>query len=419
MEINRSDVAYPRRGPSCLLILTLLGVMAIGAFLFSQRQFIATNVLPQPTPTPTQSPANLAVSAALHVRDGELDLAIDKYQEVVRIKPEVRYYIELIRLLGEAEQPERALELVEEALELAPDDSAVYEAAAGAHLAYGDALRAEGDNVGSRREYAAASEMGDAAADLNPRNVLGKAYMAAGLVRADIANWQRAGLIARDAQQQMEDFVAAGEMSPNDDAIPLVLYHTAEVITIAGQYNEAALLLERALDLKPDFTAASIDLAYIMFNVEQQNITAIRRLEEALEENPNDAVLLDTLAQFNIIGTGDYAAAEQYAKRAVEANPDMLRAHARLAHAYFKNSNYPSAIEELIIATDGYGEPNSTTSFYFALLGLALYFEDAENCAEAEPILRSALEVSIENSPGYLNAEEGLRLCREAGFASP
>jgi tetratricopeptide (TPR) repeat protein len=261
--------------------------------------------------------------------------------------------------------------------------------------------------------------MGEASADLDPSNILAKAYTAAGLVRADIANWQVAGLIVRDAQQQMEDQIASGEMSRDDDDIPLVLYHTAEVITVAGQYSEAALLLERAIELKPDFTAARIDLAYIMFNVEQQNITAIRLLEQALEEKPNDAVLLDTLAQFNIIGTGDYAAAEEYARRAVEQNPDMLRAHARLAHAYFKNFNYPSAIEELRIATAGYGEPDTTTSFYFALLGLALYFQDTANCAEAEPILQAAFEASVENSPGWLNAQEGLRLCREAGFASP
>ncbi len=419
MEIRRTPPRYPRRGPSCLGILIFIGVFGLGFFLFRNRQMIAENVLPQPTPTPTQSPANLAVSAALHVRDGELTQAIEKYQEVIQIQPEIRYYIELIRLLGEAERTAEALDLVEQALEIAPNDAAVYEAAAGAHLAHGDYLQSIGDNVGARREYGFAAERGEASADLDPSNSLAKAYMAAGLVREDIANWQVAGVFVRDAQQQIEDQVAAGTLSRNDADIPLVLYHTAEVITVAGQYSEAALLLEQAIDLKPDYTAASIDLAYIMFNVEQQNITAIRLLERALEENPNDAVLLDTLAQFNIIGTGDFAAAEEYARRAVEQNPEMLRAHARLAHAYFKNFNYPSAIEELRIATDGYKEPDATTSFYFALLGLALYFEDTANCTEAEPILRAAFEASVENSPGWLNAEEGLRLCREAGFASP
>ncbi len=390
-----------------------------GFFLFRNRQVIAENVLPQPTPTPTQSPANLAVSAALHVRDGELDQAIVKYREVIRIKPEIRYYIELIRLLGEAEQPDEALTLVDEALELAPNDAEVYEAAAGAYLAYGDYLSSIGNNAGARREYASAAEMGEASADIDPNNVLAKAYMAAGLVRADIANWQTAGIIVRDAQQQMEDQIADGRIARSDPDVPLVLYHTAEVITLAGQYSESAVLLEQAIDLKPDFTQASIDLAYIMFNVEQQNITAIRLLEDALEEKPNDAVLLDTLAQFSIIGTGDFAAAEEYARRAVELKPDMIRAHARLAHAYFKNFNYPKAIEELRIATEGYREPDATTSFYFALLGLALYYEDTKNCAEAEPILQAALDASYENSPGWFNAKDGLELCREAGFASP
>ena len=417
MIIDRRPPRHPRSGPSCLLLVLVFVAGGILVYLMQNRERITDAVRPIPTPTPTQSPGNMALRARLYERDGEYTEAIETWEQVIAIEQDnVGYYIALIDLLVQNGEPARALELADQALDYAPDSDRVYEVKAAAHLKNGERISALGDPGEAGFEYARAVDAGRAATKLNPNNIRGLSYTASGLIRQDFDNIFDALLISGDAIQKMDDLILDGALTAPD---PVVLYYAAEVQTNNGAYDEAFRLLEQATALKPDYLDAQIDIAYILFNVMNENLAGILRLETTLDEYHSDnPLLLDTLAQFHLIA-GNYADAERYARLAVEQNPELLRAHARLGHAYFKNSNFPEAINELRVATDGYGEPTANTSFYFAVYGLALYYENTANCDQAVPIFQSALDVSLINSPGEFNAQEGLELCRQVELSQP
>ena len=182
MEIRSRPVRRRQRGPSCLLIVLFLVFLSGAGYAFANRNEVRSALLPAPTPTPTQSPANLVLRARLFIRDGELDNAISVYEQVLEIVPnDVRNYISLIDLLVQRGDAARALELAEQAVELAPDNDAVWTAKAAAHIAYAVALGNQAQENGA--EYARAVEAGRAATRLNPNNARAYAYTAGGLIR--------------------------------------------------------------------------------------------------------------------------------------------------------------------------------------------------------------------------------------------
>jgi tetratricopeptide (TPR) repeat protein len=89
-----------------------------------------------------------------------------------------------------------------------------------------------------------------------------------------------------------------------------------------------------------------------------------------------------------------------------------VRAHAHLGAAFYRNLNYASAIPELELAVERYGDITVANSTYFNMLGLAYYFKGEENCDQAVELFRRVLEVI----PEEVNAEEGLELCRAAAL---
>ncbi|HFC11716.1 MAG TPA: tetratricopeptide repeat protein [Anaerolineae bacterium] len=405
---------YHKRGPSCFLIIIVFLLMGIAFYLFNNRNEIKAAIVPAPTLTPTQSPANLVLRAQLYVRDGEFDNAIASYEDVIKIAPDrIDNYIRLIDLLVQVGNPERALELADQALAIDEGNDQLYTVKAASHLRNGDRLAENSENPDT--EYARAVEAARAATRLNSQNARAHAYIAAGLVREDISLVNQALVSAQEALDITE---RDAREDPTRKLDKVVLYHYAEVQSAAGYYDIAQERLSQAFDIDKNYLDARMELARIYFFYRKNNAGAIDLLETATENNPNNADLFDTLAYFEIVA-GYYDKAEEYARRAVNANPDMVRAHAHLGWAYFKNSNYPLAIDALKAATEQYGEPNADTAFYFALLGLATYFEDAADCTEAIPILQSALAVSAPNSPAEINAQVGLDDCRDFELNQP
>jgi tetratricopeptide (TPR) repeat protein len=109
---------------------------------------------------------------------------------------------------------------------------------------------------------------------------------------------------------------------------------------------------------------------------------------------------------------GEYPTAEENLSKAVELDPDMVRGHAHLGAAYYRNLNYDSAIPELEMAVDRYKEVTVANSTYFNMLGLAYYFKNAQDCDKAVPLFEQVLETMPEEG----NAIEGLELCRAAAL---
>ncbi|NLF66225.1 MAG: hypothetical protein GX579_16665, partial [Chloroflexi bacterium] len=120
MIIERRPPRYPRRGPSCQLMLVVLAALVVLAYLIINREEVVTAIVPTPTPEPTRSAAEFATSAALYQRDAEYARAVEAYEKALALDPNnLRYYLDLIALLTTMGRAEEALERAEQAKVLA------------------------------------------------------------------------------------------------------------------------------------------------------------------------------------------------------------------------------------------------------------------------------------------------------------
>ena len=111
---------------------------------------------------------------------------------------------------------------------------------------------------------------------------------------------------------------------------------------------------------------------------------------------------------------GEYPTAEENLVKAVELDPDMVRAHAHLGAAYYRNLNYDKAVPELEEAVSKYQDVTVANSTYFNMLGLAYYFRDVEQCVQAIALFQKVLTAI----PEEVNALEGIELCQAAAIGA-
>ena len=89
----------------------------------------------------------------------------------------------VINLLLTTTRPEEALKWAEQAVILAPDNSGVWSALAGAYLANGSRLEATGDPASADLAYAEAVRAARASIDINPSNAVAFATVAGALAQ--------------------------------------------------------------------------------------------------------------------------------------------------------------------------------------------------------------------------------------------
>lgn len=405
MEINRTPPRYPRRGPSCLLVLFVLFGISVGLFVITRAEEVRDTIIPTPTPEPTRSAAEHALLADLSERDRDFQQAVEHYQTAIRLdasRPE--FYIRLISLQVRIGEPEAALEAAEQATVLAPNDDAVWQSVAAAYLANGDRLNDLGDRVGANLQYAQAVQAAERAIDLNPDNATARAYQAGGLVlQGDPEKYVR-------AQEAAE---IALLIQPND---PVARLYMAEVMTNEGFYLAAREQYLAGIQADPDFVDLHLGLAYNYFGTGDVS-EAILAFESALAVDPENAAAYDGLA-YMYLQLGEDVLAEENAKIAVELNPDVARSHGRLGEAHFRRSNYPEAIDELEIAVDMYQTPTILNARFFNMLATAYYFTDPDLCPRAVPLFEQVLELPVSGTLLEESALEGMELCRLAAIES-
>ncbi len=398
MIIQRRSPKYPRRGPSCLLVLVVIAVGVLGVYVISNAEEVRDAIVPTPTMEPTRSAAEHATSAALYERDGELENAIAAYEQAIVLDPnKITYYMPLINLLTVTGDPELALEWAEKAKVLAVDNDQVWAAVAMAHVANADRLAETGDPASAELQYAEAIAAAEEAVELNPNNAEAFAHMATALARLGLD---------RIAEAQ-EKAALAVELAPES---PITRRAMASVFEQLGQYDNAINEYLVALDFNPNLVEMRVDLAYLYFFTERRQ-EAILTLQDVIEIDPTRADAFDGLGYFYFV-LGQYPQAEENAYQAVTLDPNMTRAHAHLGAAYFKQFKYDSAIEELSLATEAYDEITPTNATYFTMLGLAYYYQS--QCEDAMPLFNDVLAAVEPDSIQEANALEGVELCRQA-----
>lgn len=402
MEIKRTPPRYPRQGPSCLLVILTAVFVAIGAYIVTNRDEVRDAIIPTPIPESTRSATEYALLADYSVRDGALDEAVDYYETAVRLdatKPE--FFIRLINLLVQTSNPERALEVADQATVLAPDNDAVWTAVAAAHIANGDRLVNIGDPVGASLEYAQAVQAADSAIALNDKNATAYAYKAAGLVLPEDPNkYERA--------QEAADYAVALEP---DNAIARL--YMAITLELQGYYPAAREQYQLGIDADPTMSELYIGLAYNYFGT-GSTPEAILTFQDAIAKDPTNAAAFDGLA-YMYLQLGDMPLARENAQQAIELDPNMARAYGRLGEAYFKEFNYGNAITELETAVELYGEPNDLNARFFNMLATAYIRKDLALCPQAVPLFQA---VANTNSFARDSALEGLEECRQASLGA-
>lgn len=415
MEIKRRPPAYPRKGPSCLAIILLGAALFVAGFAFANRQRVVDAIVPDPTPAPTQSAADLAVRARIYERDRQYKQAVVSLRQALELDPtNTRLAIDLVDLLIQTGEHDEALVLVDEAIETDKANDNLWVAKAASHLAKGDRLKTIGQSEGDH--YLQAIEAGRSAITINFENSDAYAFTAAGLITQGPAAWQ-------EAQEMADNSIFFAPSNPQteleQEQLVTALYYSGETLTNQAWYESARENYEQAHDIDPSHIPTAISLSSVYYFYDNNRSGAIDLLRNALDYDPENAEIYDILAFYYLNG-GAFPQAEENAALAVQYDPDMVRAHAHLGHAYFKNNNnYPKAIEELEVAVDLYNTPTSTNALYFTLLGLAYYFEDEANCPDAIPLFEQTLTVAAELSPAKINAEDGLEFCRQAQLTQP
>jgi len=166
-----------------------------------------------------------------------------------------------------------------------------------------------------------------------------------------------------------------------------------------------------AIPLTPQVSATERDL--------------VRRAQEALLAsyalNPTDTVALTELSR-SFFADGRFPQAAQYAEEAIKVSPTDPRLHGNLGVTYYKMEDYPKAIPELILATQGGSTADGVAveglkleygrvEEYYWYLGFAL--ARSNRCSEAVPVFQKLLTEVPNDEIAVFNANQGLEICAE------
>lgn len=404
MVINRR-YSRQRQGPSCLLIITVGVVFALGMYVVSNAEEVRQAIIPTPTAEPTRSAPEYATSAALYVRDGELAQAAEAYQKAIELDADnVNYYMALIPLLTTIGRSEEALEWAEKVQVLAPESDAVWTIVAAAYLANADRLIDIGDRAGADLQYQEGLTAARKATSLNPNNADAYAYAALAILE-----------FGPDRYREGQELAAlAVDLAPES---PTAHRAMAAVYNVFALYDNAIEEYLLAIDYAPHDLSLQIDLAYLYFFTDRRQ-EAVLTLQDIVQIDPANADAYDGLAYFYFV-LGQYPQSEENAFVATQLDPTMIRAHAHLGAAYFKQFKYDTAIEELEIAVDFYETVTPSNATYFNMLGLAYYFTNPSGrCQEANELFQQVL-VAAPDPISEASAQEGIELCRQAQLQSP
>ncbi len=402
MIIQRKPPKYPRRGPSCLLVLFVLVGLGVSFFVIQNAEDVRGVIIPTPTLEPTRSATEYAVLAELSKEDGQFQEAIDYFEQAIALdgtRPE--FYIRLIDLLVAQRQAELAVEKSEQATILAPENDAVWTSAAAAYIANGYRLQDAGDPAGANLEFAKATEAAREAVGLNPQNADAYAYAAGGLVLQGDAN--------RYAEaEELAD--TAIFLEPDN---PVARLYMGIVFTLQGFYAAALEQYQLGLEADPTNPELHYELAYNYF-ADGRVSDAILSFKDAIDYDPDNAAAYDGLA-YMYLQLGEDPIAQEFALQSVQLNPNVARAQGRLGESYFRQSNYLSAIPPLERAVGLYGEVTPENAYFFNMLGNAYIRNDLNDCNKAIPLFQQVLEKAI-NPLIIESATAGIDECRRANL---
>jgi tetratricopeptide (TPR) repeat protein len=395
-----------RRRPNWFRISILLILIAAGIYL--DRVIIPT--VPQPfvpTATPTRDPESYAVEAEALFEEGKLVQAIDTYTDAIQARPDdPTLFISRARAQIYAGQYVEAQTSAEDALLLNPNNSM-------AHVMRAWALDFQG-------EYLAAESAINRALELDPNNALAHAVYVEILVDSYYAGTGSFDDLTKAAEESR----VALDLDPNS----LETHRARGIILEATQnYEEAIREFQAALAINENIPDLHMFLGrnYRFLGVYDK---AVEEFTRANALNPGDPTP-DLYISRAYAAVGEYAKATQYAETAVTDNPVDANLRGNLGVMYYRNFQWPEAVEQLKIVTNGGAtednqpiEPiplanDTRIAEYYFTYGLVL--ARLNRCGEALQIAQQIQARVPTDEIAVANAGEVVNICQQNLAATP
>lgn len=330
--------------------LAVLAVLVIGgAFLLRavEREDIKSPFLP--TPVPTRTGTSFALEGETHFLAGDLDSAIASYRKAVEIEPNNgAFWAELARIqayssallttdAAKAARLGEALESVNQAVAVAPDDSSAHALRAFVLDWNSNPILAGEESVALLTE---AEQEAIRALQLDAQNTLALAYYAEILV---------------DQQKLLQAEQYSLQAVTRDPSIMDVHRVNALVLETSGRYGDAINAYKRAAEITPNLT-----FLYLAIGV---NYRELEQYEMALEyfakaADINEQLGIQDPVPYLAIGRtyaqmGEFFIAARNVERALDFSPADASMYGQLGIIYFKARNYESAIPALKCSVEG------------------------------------------------------------------
>lgn len=350
-------------------------IAAIAIFLYEQQPTWLVDRVPAPTPTPRFSASKYLNDAAIALELKDFDGVTGAYEGLATAFPsEPVAHIKLAELSLMNSNVNEALAHAERAVDADPMDPDALAILARAHdwqSNYDEALR-----------YALDGQEVDPS-NPNVLAVLGEIY-------TDNLNFAT-------AQGYLDE---AYEIAPEN---LLVLRNRGWLEEVQRNYDEAITWYNAALEAAPYRYDIYIELG-------RQYAVGLNDTEKAVEsyekakEIHRSALTLDALG-YALFQTNDYLLAIQTLNEAIELDPTYGLAYIHRGFVYYRRLNYEDAAPDLEMGVRLLGDDVRTEHLYS--LGLALIYQEEEDCESAIPWLRKALEMNEKSA----SALAGLAQC--------
>jgi tetratricopeptide (TPR) repeat protein len=395
-----------RKRPNWFRITFLVLLIAAGIYL--DRVIIPT--VPQPfvpTATPTRDPESYVVEAEALFNEGKLLQSIDTYTGAIQQRPDdPTLFISRARAQIYAGQYADAQTSAEDALLLNPNNSM-------AHVMRAWALDFQGD-------YLAAESAIKRALELDPENALAHAVN----VEILIDSYFLGTGTFEGLELAVEESKVAQNLAPNS-----LETHRARglILEATGNYEEAIREFEAALAINPNIAILHLSLGtnYRVLSIYDK---AVEEFTRANALNPSDPTP-DLYISRTYAAVGEYAKATQYAETAVTDNPTDANLRGNLGVMYYRNLEWPKAVEQLkIVVAGGATEDNqpiepiplandTRIAEYYYTYGLVL--ARLNRCGEALQIAQQIQARIPTDEIAVANAQEMVNICQQNLAATP
>jgi tetratricopeptide (TPR) repeat protein len=384
--------------PRRLIIFLVFCVMA--ALYFDRFVIPNTKAFAIPTATPTQSSESFANQAQDLFNNGKLRPAIEAYEQAIRADPQNRsYYVEKARIQIWVGLCQEAQESAERAL-VGNDGYSL------AHAVRGWALNC-------LQDYLQAEAALETALELDPNSALAHAYLAEILINKDYSGQGD----LNDQDKAIEESRITYSLAPN---LMEALRARGYVLYMTGNYEESVQMYKAALNINKRIPDLYLYLGY-NYKAQEDYNNAVESFSEANSLNPGDAIpdleLSRVYAQ-----AGDFGKAVQWAENAIKDEPANPHRYGNLGIMYYRNEEYPRAIEALALAIRGGSTEDGVAveglpldygkvAEYYWFYGFALAKAVPNRCGEAVPVFQALITGVPEYELAIENAQFGLELC--------